>query len=56
MGENTIYKAEALGVGTTSYNLISIDGEDSDDSDGGNSGSIIARNFSLILLILLMFV
>ena len=50
LGLNTIQKAEALGIGTTQYNLINIDGDD------GNPGSFIAWNFSLILLLLLMFI
>ena len=40
-GENTIYKAEALGIGTTKYNLISIDedgGEESEDESEGSEG------------------
>ena len=49
-GENTIYKAESLGIGTTKYNLIKIDG------DEGNPGSFIAWNHNLILLVLLLFV
>lgn len=50
LGLNTIQKAEALGVGNTKYNLINIDG------DKNNPGAFIARNFSLILLMLLMFI
>ena len=40
-GENTIYKAEALGIGTTKYNLINIDedgGEESEDESEGSEG------------------
>ena len=47
-GENTIYKAESLGIGTTKYNLIKIDG------DEGNPGSFIAWNHNLILLLVLL--
>lgn len=50
LGLNTIQKAEALGVGNTKYNLINIDGDDN------NPGAFIAWNFSLILLMLLMFI
>ena len=40
-GENTIYKAEALGIETTKYNLINIDedgGEESEDESEGSEG------------------
>ena len=40
-GENTIYKAEDLGIGTTKYNLINIDedgGEESEDESEGSEG------------------
>ena len=50
LGLNTIQKAEALRVGNTKYNLINIDGDDN------NPGAFIAWNFSLILLMLLMFI
>ena len=50
LGLNTIQKAEALGVGNTKYNLINIDGDDN------NPGAFNAWNFSLILLMLLMFI
>ena len=40
-GENTIHMAENLGIGTTKYNLISIDedgGEESEDESEGSEG------------------
>ena len=49
-GENTIVKAEVLGVGTTKYNLINIDGEP------GNPGSFIRISYGIVLLILLSFI
>ena len=53
LGENTINKAEALGIGTTQYELIDID----EKKDGGNGeGTFINFNLSLILLLILMFV
>ena len=37
-GENTIYKAEALGIGTTKYNLIDVDEDGEDESEGESEG------------------
>ena len=48
LGENTIKAAEKLGVGTTQYNLIDIDGEK-------NSGSKIYFSFNLLILMILLF-
>ena len=62
LGENTIRKAEALNIGTTKYNLINIDGDDSDvtDSDVTDSdhsaGSFISFYYDIVLLILLSFI
>ena len=44
LGENTINKAEALGIGTTQYDLIDVD---------GNRANFINSKLSLVLLILL---
>ena len=56
-GENTIVKAEALNIGTTKYNLINIDGDDSDVTDSDHSaGSFISFSYDIVLLILLSFI
>ena len=57
LGENTIQKAEALNIGTTKYNLINIDGDDSDVTDSDHSaGSFISFYYDIVLLILLSFI
>ena len=57
LGENTIRKAEALNIGTTKYNLINIDGDDSDVTDSDHSaGSFISFSYDIVLLILLSFI
>ena len=57
LGENTIQKAEALNIGTTKYNLINIDGDDSDVTDSDHSaGSFISFYYEIVLLILLSFI
>ena len=52
LGENTIKKAEALRVGSTDYNFINLDG----DEPNSGSGDYISLPFSIILLIIFMFV
>ena len=47
-GENTIKAAEKLGVGTSQYTLIDIDGKN-------NSGSNISISINLVLLLILLF-
>ena len=70
LGQNTIDKAEALGVGTKQYNLIDIDdesGSDTSDSDtvepetgspvtDQQKGYFISLSFSLIFLLLISLV
>ena len=38
-GENTIHMAENLGIGTTKYNLISIDEDGGEESENESEGS-----------------
>ena len=62
LGENTIFAAEKLGIGTTQYNLINIDNDTYNDTDienfnpnGQNGDSIISYSLKLVILVFILF-
>ena len=62
LGENTIFAAEKLGIGTTQYNLINIDNDTYNDTNienfnqnGQNGDSIISYSLKLVILVFILF-